>query len=164
MQTTPSKNLTLPPGLASGVHVAVITSQFNARFTASLERHCMRTLKAAGLPAKHIATFAVPGALEIPVVAKRLAQSGRYQVIIALGVVLKGETYHFELVASEAARGCQQVATETGVPVIMEILACYTAAQAKARCGNNAHNKGREAATAAVAMLNLLPHLEGKTT
>ena len=119
----------------------------------------MRTLKAAGLPAKQIDTFAVPGALEIPVVAKRLALSERYQVLIALGVVIKGETYHFELVANESARGCQQVAIETGVPVIMEILACYTEAQAKARCGNDNRNQGITAANAAVAMLNLLPTL-----
>lgn len=158
MRTT-SASIKLSPDLARRSRVAVITSQFNAKYTASLQRQCIKTLTAAGMPAKHIETFAVPGALEIPVVAKRLAVSERYQVIIALGVVLKGETYHFELVANEAARGCNQVAIETGVPVIMEVLACYTVAQAAGRCSNNKQNKGIQAAAAAITMLNLLPQL-----
>ncbi len=159
MQTSSAFNASLPPDLAKRSGVAIITSQFNAELTTNLERHCLQALTAAGLPRERVDTFAVPGALEIPVVAKRLAQSGRYDVLIALGVVLKGETYHFELVANEAARGCTQVALDTGVPVIMEILACYTREQAEARCGANEMNKGREAAGAAVAMLNLLPKL-----
>jgi len=145
--------------IASSARVAIVTAQFNGEYTASLERHCVAALQQAGLAHDRVETFAVPGALEIPVVAKRLAASGKFSAIIALGVVIKGETYHFELVANESARGCQQVALETGVPVIMEILACYTEAQAVARCSNGQHNKGREAAAAAIAMLNLLPKL-----
>lgn len=159
MRSPISSMLKLPSTIAKRSRVAIITSQFNAKYTMSLQRQCLATLKTAGLAAKHVDTFVVPGALEIPVVAKRLALSERYHVLIALGVVLKGETYHFELTANESARGCQQVALETGVPVIMEILACYTNAQAAARCGNNQHNKGREAAAAAIAMLTLLPKL-----
>ena len=153
---------TLHPNLASGVHIAVITSQYNGELTASLERACLDTLAAHGVPANHIHAMHVPGALEIPVVASRIARSGNADAIIALGVVLKGETYHFELVANEAARGCQQVALETGVPVIMEVLACYTEAQAQARCGNNGRNKGIEAAAAAIAMLNLMSSIGKK--
>lgn len=164
MQRRTNQISRLSPDVAKRSHVAVITSQFNAKYTASLQRQCIKTLTAAGMPAKHIETFAVPGALEIPVVAKRLALSERYQVLVALGVILKGETYHFELVANVAARGCQQVALDTGVPVIMEVLACYTEAQAVARCGNDNGNKGITAANAAVAMLNLLPRLEKKQT
>lgn len=164
MRSPLQQPMKLPPEIARRSRVAIITAQFNAAFTKNLERHCVRALKTAGVPAKQVTSFAVPGSLEIPVVAKRLALSERYQVIIALGVVLKGETYHFELVAENAARGCTQVAVETGVPVIMEILACYTRAQAQARCGNNVHNKGREAAAAAIAMLRLLPKLGEKQT
>lgn len=145
--------------LAARVKIGIITAQFNATYTASLERHCLTALKASGIPEKNLTVVHVPGSLEIPVVAKRLALSERYDVIIALGVVIKGETYHFELVANESAHGCQQVALDTGVPVIMEILACSTEAQAAARCGDDERNKGREAAAAAIAMLNLMPKL-----
>ncbi|MDO8559738.1 MAG: 6,7-dimethyl-8-ribityllumazine synthase [bacterium] len=150
---------TLDPTVATTVRVAIITAQFNREYTSSLERHCVAALQQAGLARDRITTFAVPGALEIPVVAKRLAARKKFSVIVAFGVVLKGETYHFEIVADQCAAGLQQVAVQTGIPVINEVLACYTAAQAEARCGDNDGNKGREAAAAAVAMLNLLPQL-----
>ncbi|MDD5110315.1 MAG: 6,7-dimethyl-8-ribityllumazine synthase [Patescibacteria group bacterium] len=151
------------PKISGQAKVAIITSQYNGELTRNLERHCMATLQAAGLPKENVEAFAVPGALEIPVLAKYLAAAGSFDAIVALGIVLKGETYHFELVANEAARGCQDVAIATGVPVIMEVLACYTKEQAEARAGNNDRNKGIEAAHTALQMITLLRTLKRKT-
>lgn len=145
--------------VAQRARIAIITSQYNGALTKNLEQHCVATLQAAGMPRKNIATFAVPGALEIPMVAKHLATSGRFQAIIALGVVLKGETYHFEIVANQCAAGLQLVAVQTDVPVINEVLACYTRKQAETRCGNHADNKGIEAARTALQMIALLDRI-----
>ena len=133
MQTTRSQKLTLPPGLASGTRIAVITSDYNGELTASLKRACLDTLTAHGVPMVNIHSVHVPGALEIPVVASRIAHSASVDAIIALGVILKGETYHFELIADQCAAGLQQVAVQHRLPVINEVLACYTLEQAPAR-------------------------------
>jgi len=108
--------------------------------------------------------FDVPGAFEIPLVASRMARSGRYDAVICLGAVIRGETTHFELVATEAARGIAQVALETGVPVIFEVLATDDLGQAESRAGGAHGNKGWEAAAAALEMawlLDRLPEEEG---
>jgi 6,7-dimethyl-8-ribityllumazine synthase len=101
----------------------------------------------------------VPGAFEIPLVAQRLAASGDYDAVICLGAVIRGDTAHFELVAQEAARGIGEVARETGVPVIFEVLATDDLAQAEARAGGAHGNKGWEAAQAALEMAALMDAL-----
>ena len=106
----------------------------------------------------------VPGSFEIPVVAKRLATGGRFHAIICLGAVIRGETAHFEYVASEAARGVAQVARETGVPCIFGVLTTDDTAQALERAGGKMGNKGYEAALAAVQMATLLRALEAGPT
>lgn len=161
MQITPSKKLNLPPGLASGARIAVITSQYNRELAASLEHACLDTLAAHGVPAGNTHVIHVPGALEIPVVASRLARSGEVSVIIALGVILKGETYHFELVANQCAAGLQQVAVTHGVPVVNEVLACTTVEQAQARAMGNG-NKGVEAALTALRMIGVMRELDNR--
>jgi 6,7-dimethyl-8-ribityllumazine synthase len=103
----------------------------------------------------------VPGAFEIPSVARRMASSGLYDAIICLGAVIRGETAHFELVAGEAARGVAAVSADTGVPVIFEVLATEDLAQAQARAGGAHGNKGREAATVALEMADLVSRLPG---
>ncbi len=103
----------------------------------------------------------VPGAFEIPVVAARMARSGRYDAVICLGAVIRGDTAHFELVAGEAARGIARVALETGVPVIFEVLATDNLAQAESRAGGEHGNKGWEAAEAALETASLVDQLPG---
>lgn len=130
--------------------VGLIRSEFNSKITKNLEKYCFKTLKQHGVRERNITNFLVPGALEIPLTAKLLAKSKNYDVIIALGAIIKGETHHFELVASECARGCMKVALKYEVPVIFEVLVTYTLEQAQKRSGNNQNNKGIEAAMAAL--------------
>ncbi len=161
MKTTTPQNLSLPPGLASGVRIAVLTSDYNAELTSSLERACLDALAAHGVPKPNVHTIHVPGALEIPVVASRIARSGDTDAIIALGVILKGETYHFELVADQCAAGLQQVAVQHAIPVVNEVLACHTLEQAQARTAGTG-NKGVVAALTALRMITVMRELEGR--
>lgn len=161
MRTTQSKNLNLPAGLASGAHIAVITGDYNAELTSSLERACLDTLTAHGVPVVNIHSVHVPGALEIPVVASRIAAAGEVDAVIALGVILRGETYHFELVADQCAAGLQQVAVQHRLPVINEVLACHTLEQAQARA-TGVGNKGIEAAITALRMIAVMRDLDVK--
>jgi 6,7-dimethyl-8-ribityllumazine synthase len=143
---------------ASSFAFAIVVSRYNEYITRRLLEGAQAVLKTRGAARVDVAW--VPGALEIPLVAKRLALSGFYHAIICLGCVIKGETLHFELVAREAASGVAQVALETGVPVINEILAVFDPAHAAARAGDKT-NRGEEAALTAVYMASLmrtLPH------
>jgi 6,7-dimethyl-8-ribityllumazine synthase len=143
---------------ATGFAFAIVVSRYNQYITERLLNGAQSVLKARGAARVDLAW--VPGALEIPVVAKQLAQSGHYHAIICLGCVIKGETLHFDLVAREAAAGVAQVALETGIPVINEILAVFDPAHAAARAGGHS-NRGEEAAHTAIYMASLmrtLPH------
>jgi 6,7-dimethyl-8-ribityllumazine synthase len=153
-----------------GVHdgarrrIAVVAARFNEIVTARLVEGALAGLAKHGVADEHIDIAWVPGAFEIPLVASRMARSGRYHAVICLGAVIRGETTHFELVANEAARGIAQVALETGVPVIFEVLATDDLAQAESRAGGAHGNKGWEAAEAALEMawlLDRLPDEEG---
>ncbi|MDR7481510.1 MAG: 6,7-dimethyl-8-ribityllumazine synthase [Armatimonadota bacterium] len=141
---------------ATGLRFAVAVSRYNEAITARLLASCRRVLEARGAAAVDVAW--VPGALELPLVARRLAATGRYHAVIALGCVIRGETLHFELVAREAAAGLSRVALETGVPVINEVLAVYAPAQAHERAGGRL-DRGVEAAQAAVHMATLMRQL-----
>lgn len=142
--------------LAARSRLAIIRAEYNREITLSLEKKCLEALRGGGVPAKNIDTFRVPGCFEIPLVARRLAELGRYHAMIALGAVIRGETHHFELVASECARGVMQVSLEYNVPIIFEVLATYSRRAALRRAGNNHFNKGLEAAESALALLATL--------
>lgn len=151
----------LAPRVAARARLAIIRADYNQEITRSLEKKCLETLLAGGVSEKNIDRFNVPGCFEIPVLAKRLAQQRRrYDALIALGAVIRGETYHFDLVADECARGVMTVALEHGVPIIFEVLATYNRRDALRRSGDNRFNKGREAAQAALSMLAALSRLE----
>ena len=148
----------------SGRRVAVVAARFNEVVTAKLVEGALAGLAKHGVADDAIDVAWVPGAFEIPLVAERLARSGRYDAVICLGAVIRGETAHFELVANEAARGIAAAMRETGVPVIFEVLATDDLAQAEARAGGAHGNKGWEAAEAALEMawlLERLPAAEG---
>ncbi len=141
---------------ASGLRFAIVVSRFNEAITQKLLETALRALADRGAAATEVAW--VPGAFEIPLVAKRLAQTGRYDAVICLGCVIKGETAHFEYVAGEAARGIARASFETGVPVIYQVLSVYNPAQAAARVTDEL-DRGREGALDAIEMARLLRRL-----
>jgi 6,7-dimethyl-8-ribityllumazine synthase len=148
-------------GQPQGAHrrVAVVVARFHEHVTAKLLEGALARLRERGVPDGSVDVAWVPGAFEVPLVAKRLAATGAYDAIVCLGAVVRGETAHFDLVAGEAARGAAEVARETGVPVIFEVLATETLAQAEARAGGAEGNRGRDAAEAALEMADLLDRL-----
>ena len=151
-----TEKIELPRTVLSKANIAIVRAQFNAPLTESLEKHCLATLLDHGLKKDQILMFQVPGSLEIPIVAQNIASAKKTDIIIALGVVIKGDTYHFEIVINECARGCMDVALKYNIPIIFEVIPVYNLAQAKKRAGNNNQNKGREAALAALKMLQVI--------
>jgi 6,7-dimethyl-8-ribityllumazine synthase len=147
-------SLTPPPG-----RFALVAARFNQEVVDRLVEGAREGLKKHGVADDAVDLVRVPGSFEIPMVAKRLAQSGQYAAVICLGAVIKGETDHYEYVAGNAARGVLQAGLETGVPVIFGILTCQTEEQALDRAGGKEGNKGFDAALAAVEMVNLLRQL-----
>ena len=143
----------------SGKRVGVIAARFNEMVTGKLVEGAVEGLKKHGVDEDRIDVAWVPGAFELPLVAKRLARTQRYDALICLGAVIRGETAHFELVANEAARGIAEVALDAGIPVIFEVLATEDLAQAEARAGGAHGNKGWEAAEAALEMAWLMDAL-----
>ncbi len=138
---------------ATGLSFAIVVSRYNEGITQRLLDGAQQVLAARGAARVDVAW--VPGALEIPLVARRLARLKQYDAIICLGCVIKGDTLHFDLVAQNAATGIGRVAFDEGVPVINEVLAVFDAAQAAARASDKV-NRGVEAAHAAIQMATLL--------
>ncbi len=125
--------------------IAIIRSNYHQELTKSLEEKCREYLIASGVEQKNISTFEVPGSWEIPLVVSRLALSKKFDGIVALGVIIKGETYHFEVIANECARALMNISLEFNIPITCEILATYNLRQAKERSLGK-YNKGTEAA------------------
>jgi 6,7-dimethyl-8-ribityllumazine synthase len=142
-------------GDASTFRFAVIVSRFNETITASLRDAAVTTLREAGAADGHVQVFAVPGAFEIPQAARAAAETGRFDAVVCLGCIIRGETPHFEYIAGAVAHGITAAAGETGVPMAFGVLTTDTVDQATARSGLGAENKGREAAAAAVEMATL---------
>jgi len=140
----------------SDLRIAVIQSRFNESVTDPLLRGALEGLAEMGVAEEHIRACTVPGAVEIPLVAKRLAATGDFDAVVTLGCVIRGETSHYDYVCSMAADGCLQASLETGVPVAFGVLTTENAEQAFARAAPGEGNKGREAARVAVELANLL--------
>src|SRR5690242_14949594 len=145
---TPSPDLRSP----SGARYAVIASRWNGEIVDELVAGARRAFTAHGVAEEAFDVLRVPGAWELPLVAKRLAASGRYVAVVALGCVVRGETRHYEHVADECARGLMRVALDAGVPVLNGVLAVEREADARARADGAHGNKGEEVARAAVEM------------
>lgn len=141
---------------AQGLRIAVVAARFNAHVVERLLNGALEALTGMVADADSVRVIRVPGAFEIPMMVKHVAGSGRFDAVIALGAVIRGETPHFDFVAGECARGLMQVMLETGVPVGFGVLTCDTLEQAEARAGGVAGNKGADAARAAMEMANLL--------
>lgn len=137
------------------LRIAVVQARWNAAITDKLAEACLAELEKLGVSAKHIRHVKVPGALEVPVALMTLADSDDYDALVALGCVIRGETYHFELVANESGAGVTRVSLDHQLPIANAILTVENEAQAWAR----AEEKGRDAARVAVEMANLMEDL-----
>jgi len=146
---------------AGDARFAVVASRFNDLITRALLDGALDALRRHGADPEAVDVAWCPGAFEIPVVAKRLAETGRYDAVVCLGAVIRGATGHYDFVAGGVASGIQQVALQTGVPVIFGVLTVDSIEQALERAGTKAGNKGAEAALAAVEMVSLLRAVEG---
>ena len=142
--------------LDSGAKIGVICTRFNSFIVDHLETGCIDMLQRSSSAEIEVDILKVPGAYELPVVAKKMAASNSYDVIIALGAVIRGATPHFEQVAGACSNGLSRVATDSGVPVIFGVLTVDTIEQAIERAGTKAGNKGAEAAATAIEMINLM--------
>jgi len=143
----------------SGFRVAVVTARFNDLVTSRLAEGCREALERHGVRTEDVAWSEVPGSRELPVACKTLALSGRYDVVVALGCIVRGETVHFDLVANETSRGLGQAAVETGVPIIFGVLATENLEQAFDRAGGKMGNAGWNAAVSAIETASLLEQM-----
>lgn len=141
---------------AKGKNFAIIVSRFNDLITKELLSGAIDKIVRSGGSEDSIDVIWVPGAFELPVVSKKLAKSEKFDAIICLGAVIRGGTYHYELVANEVAKGLANVSLESGVPVIFGVIACDTVDQAIERAGTKSGNKGAVAAETAIEMANLM--------
>ena len=144
---------------AKGLKVALIASRFNDVVTSRLVEGALDGLVRHGADEKNFVLVRVPGSFELPQAAAKLAASGRYDAVVALGCLVRGETPHFDFLAAEAAKGLAQAAVSSGVPVIFGVLTCDTMEQAIDRAGGKAGNKGWDAALAAIEMVSLYRRL-----
>lgn len=138
-------------------NIAIVAGEFNDFITKGLLNACLMELQRAGLKDNQVTTVWVPGSLEMPLAALKLASKKNIDAVICLGAVIRGDTYHFEVVANEVSRGLTQVSLATGKPVIMGVLTTDTIDQAQKRAqANGGTNKGRDCASSALAMISLL--------
>ena len=135
-----------------GVRIGIVQARFSNGIGSALLKACVARLHELGVKSKHITVATVPGALEVPLVLQNMAASDEYDALVALGVIIRGETYHFELVANESGAGVSRVSLDFNIPIANAILTTENEAQAIARM----HIKGAEAAVVAVELANLL--------
>ena len=140
---------------AEGFRFALISSRWNDFLTARLVEGALDALERLGADEKSVELFKVPGSFEIPLLARKLAAAGKYDAVVCLGTIIRGQTPHFEYIAGEVTKGIAQAGMETGVPVVYGIVTADTLEQAIDRAGVKAGNKGFEAAMSAVELVNL---------
>ncbi|MGE5232708.1 MAG: 6,7-dimethyl-8-ribityllumazine synthase [Acidobacteriota bacterium] len=145
----------------AGKRFGIVASRFNARWVDGLIEGALECLMDQGVAREDIVIARVPGAWEIPLALQAVATTGQVDALVALGVVIRGETAHFDYICAECSRGISHVTETTGLPVGFGVLTCETEEQAAARSGGRGENKGREAALAALEMANLLSRLRG---
>lgn len=160
----PKGGLSFEGGLsAAGMRIAVVVARFNAHVTGPLYDGCRDELEAHGLDPDTLMSVEVPGCFELPLVAKELGASGRFDAIICIGAVIRGDTPHFDYVSSATTSGIQRAALDTGVPVILGVLTTDNEQQAIDRIGGSAGHKGREAALTAIEMVHTLRSVRGQS-
>lgn len=147
--------------MTTGGRIAVVVSRFNRAVTDNLLEGAVAAAKERGVEISEADVYPVPGAFELPVVARAIAKGGKYDGVVCLGAVVRGETPHFDFVCEQAAAGIQQVALETGVPVAFGVLTTDTMEQAMARAGGDVGNKGREALVTVLDTLHQIRRAAG---
>jgi len=145
------------------ISIGVVVSLFNEGITSALKTGAVQRLRELGVAEDNIKIYEVPGAIEIPLTAKLLAKTKKYDAIIALGAVIRGETSHYDYVCSQVSTGCQQVMMEYEIPVIFGILTTETETQALDRVGGKQGHKGHEAADVALRMVEVARSISKKT-
>lgn len=145
--------------VSSGKKYGIVVSRFNEFISSKLLGGALDALRRHGVQDDEVTVAWTPGSFEIPLVVKRMAESGNYDAVIALGAVIRGSTPHFDYVAAEVSKGVAQVSLAANVPVLFGVLTTDTIEQAVERAGTKAGNKGVDAAVAAIEMVNLLEHL-----
>jgi len=138
---------------------AIAVSRFNSRFTDGLLLGCVQALEGNGVTEERYDVACVPGAVELPLVCQRFAQSGDYAAVIALGAVIRGDTSHYDYVCEMVSSGCLRVTLDTGIPIIFGVVTTENYAQTAERSGENKANKGYESGLAALEMAALMPKL-----
>lgn len=145
-------NIITPEHNGTGLHIGIVQARFTNPIGVEMVKACTDRLVKLGVNDNDITLATVPGALEVPLVLQSMARSGKFDALVAIGVVIRGETYHFELVSNEAAAGVSRISLEHQIPIANAILTTENDAQALARM----YNKGSEAAVVAIEMANLL--------
>ena len=144
---------------ARDLRFGIVVSKFNEFVTSRLEAAALETLKKQGASETSLHVVRVPGAFEIPLVARQLANSKQFDAVICLGAVIRGETPHFDFISAEMSRGIARASLDTGIPVIFGVLTTNTAEEALARAGTTEVNRGAEAACTAIEMATLMKEL-----
>lgn len=139
-----------------GKKIALVVSSFNEVISKDLVHGCTETLTKCGVDDKDIAAFWIPGSYEMPLISSKLARSKKYDAVICLGAVIRGDTPHFDYIASSSSRGISQVSLDTGVPIIFGVITADTQEQAMERAGLKQGNKGQGAALSALEMIDLV--------
>lgn len=142
------------------IRVGIVAARFNEFITSKLLSGAMDGLVRHEVAQEDVEVAWVPGAFEIPLIAQKMAESGKYDAVICLGAVIRGATSHYDLVCNEAAKGVAQVGLKTGVPVLFGVVTTDTIEQAIERAGTKAGNKGYDCATSAIEMVNLIRQIE----
>ena len=145
--------------IGSGVKVGIVVARFNEFICSRLLGGAYDALKRHGVSDDDITTAWVPGSFEIPLIAQKMAESGKYDAVICLGAVIRGATSHYDLICNEAAKGIAQASLKTGVPVLFGVITTENIEQAIERAGTKAGNKGFDVATSAIEMVNLIKEL-----
>lgn len=146
--------------VAGKVRIGIVAARFNEFIVSKLIGGAEDALLRHGVPGDNIDLAWVPGAFEIPVIAKKMAESGKYDAVICLGAVIRGSTSHYDLVCNETSKGIAQVGLHTGVPTLFGIVTTDSIEQAIERAGTKAGNKGYDAACSAIEMINLIHEIE----
>ncbi|MDH4154623.1 MAG: 6,7-dimethyl-8-ribityllumazine synthase [Nitrospira sp.] len=147
---------------AAGLRFGIVVARFNQRITGKLLRACTDTLAQCGVAPNDIQVVRVPGAFEIPLVARTMARANRFDAVICLGAVIRGDTPHFDYICEEVSRGIGQAALETEVPIIFGVLTTETVAQAEARADQTQFNRGGAAAESAIEMVKVMRRIRGE--
>lgn len=146
--------------VAENTRIGIVVARFNEFITSKLLGGAVDTLKRHGVSENMIDTAWVPGAFEIPLVAKKMADSGKYDAVICLGAIIRGSTSHYDLVCNETAKGISQVSLNSSIPVMFGVITTENIEQAIERAGSKAGNKGSECAEGAIEMINLIREIE----